>query len=249
MIDSTFIQKVVDLAPPTTIVVEDADGVKRTYSDKELFEVKPSPLGPRLPEPAKVSVSTLEGFISLIIEVGIEDIKESKDDYYIHVIDHENVGFFCKEADEHGRRLELIHATPVKFDKYPFAKWLDQEQFIVSVSAMFAQTDDKDYVLRIASCLTQEAGSVSEDDGFSQRVTIKQGMKQLEQAILRPQVQLAPFRTFPDVGQPVSPFVFRANDNKELALFEADGGKWKIDAIGIISRYLKQSAVGVDIVA
>jgi|SRR5579859_1922838 len=55
-------------------------------------------------------------------------------------------------------------------------------------------------------------------------------------------VQLAPYRTFRDIEQPVSTFLFRIQQSGEnmptFALFEADGGAWKIEAVQKIAARL-----------
>ena len=49
-----------------------------------------------------------------------------------------------------------------------------------------------------------------------------------------------------EVEQPASQFVFRVNKSANLALFEADGGKWKLDAVKNISDYLKTELANND---
>lgn len=53
-------------------------------------------------------------------------------------------------------------------------------------------------------------------------------------------VTLRPYRTFSEVEQPSSEFIFRINQLANMALFEADGGKWRLDAINNIANYLKE---------
>ena len=47
-----------------------------------------------------------------------------------------------------------------------------------------------------------------------------------------------------EVEQPRSEFIFRARDGRidgiELSLHEADGGKWKIDAMTSVKEYLEE---------
>ena len=54
---------------------------------------------------------------------------------------------------------------------------------------------------------------------------------------------LRPIRTFTEVKQPKSAFVFRmeqgSNETVNAALFEADGGAWKIEAMENIKDYLR----------
>ncbi len=46
--------------------------------------------------------------------------------------------------------------------------------------------------------------------------------------------------TFLEVEQPVSQFVFRMKDGPRAAIFEADGGAWRNQAIVNIREYLKE---------
>ena len=51
-------------------------------------------------------------------------------------------------------------------------------------------------------------------------------------------VLLKPYRTFIEVQQPESAFIFRMQDGPRAALFEADGGAWRIEAMENIRAYL-----------
>lgn len=71
---------------------------------------------------------------------------------------------------------------------------------------------------------------------------LKQGVASKAEAIVPSPCVLKPFRTFPEVEQPASKFIFRMRDGMrdtvEAALFEADGGAWKNEARANISTYL-----------
>lgn len=64
---------------------------------------------------------------------------------------------------------------------------------------------------------------------------------------------LRPYRTFREVEQPASEFVFRLRSlNGEVpwcALFEADGGKWKLDAVLKIKAWLEAEELKIPIIA
>ena len=49
----------------------------------------------------------------------------------------------------------------------------------------------------------------------------------------------SPYRTFIEVEQPESKFIFRMREGGACALFEADGGAWKLDAQNAVYEYLK----------
>jgi hypothetical protein len=252
MIDATFVKSITDLAQVETFVV---DG--KTYSTEPLYLVRePLPLQPpqpqqpvALPIPSHIAVTTLTGFAELVRQ-RVEKFDTS--DYVIQVVNEGEVALVKKYSDECGRRLKLIVAKPVPFEKYQYDKFLDQETFIVSINALFAATPDKDYILGIASNITDNATSVSEDNGISQKLTVKVGMQLADTITVRPQIDLAPYRIFPECQQPISKFVFRARGGKDpsFMLKEADGGIWKITAINEVRRVLATFALeGLEIIA
>ena len=105
-----------------------------------------------------------------------------------------------------------------------------------------SDNEDRELLLKFAGNI--KAGSVTEygDDGVTQKAIVKTGVANMSEAIVPNPVQLRPFRTFPEVEQPESGFIFRVknvdNDQVACALFEADGGAWKLKAIDNIKRYL-----------
>ena len=89
-------------------------------------------------------------------------------------------------------------------------------------------------------------GSIAEyqDTGISQKATLKTGIQESEDKLLPEKVILRPYRTFLEVEQHKSEFIFRAQDSRnngvQLALYEADGGRWKMDAMRAVKEYLME---------
>ena len=243
------IQKVLDISQPALHVVKDVNDIETSFSSKPLFQVKAEPPA----EPPAVKVVTLAGFADLVRawKADPDIAPELLEDWLIHIESEASVCLKRRLSDDWGRRQELIDARPVEFKKFAFGQWLDQEQFAIAVAALFADTPDKAYVLNMASVLTSDAASTSEDDGFTQRVNVKAGLKMKETVTLKPRVDLAPYRTFPEIPQPVSAFVFRARggDTPALMLVEADGGRWKIEAIAELRKAVEAFDLGIPIVA
>ena len=83
------------------------------------------------------------------------------------------------------------------------------------------------------------------DDGVSQKATVKTGIASKGDAIVPSPACLKPFRTFVEVDQPISSFIFRMKDDRcggiQCALFEADGGAWKVSAMASIKAYLTEA--------
>lgn len=206
----------------------------RAYTDKELKPLK---------EPLSdiIKVRTLSGFADLI-KAQVEAFKAEQ--FLIHIEDQKTVILKARTADKWGRRLEIIKATNEEENRFQFGQHLDHEAFIIGLQANFTSEGDRDYLLRIAANLTAEVVTNSEDDGISQKVGLKAGVTLKSTEILRPRVELAPFRTFREADQPKSEFLFRVKQSGEgkvptCALFEADGGAWKIAAMQNIAFWLK----------
>ena len=123
----------------------------------------------------------------------------------------------------------------IQYDYY-----MSSTDFNVYLQSKFEDTDDRDVVLNFASALKIDNGSEIVDNGVSQTTTVKTGVANLAKAKAPNPVTLRPYRTFAEVEQPASQFVFRIDKNAEMALFRADGGKWRLEAINNIANYLKE---------
>ncbi|MCP8859456.1 hypothetical protein LBW12_05385 [Latilactobacillus curvatus] len=76
---------------------------------------------------------------------------------------------------------------------------------------------------------------------MSQAVTIKTGVASVDQVKVPNPVGLAPYRTFNEVTQPTSNFVFRMREGMKSAIFEADGGAWKLEAMSNVKDFLTRN--------
>jgi hypothetical protein len=212
------------------------------YSDKELTLIYP-------PSPKAVECSTLQGLVDLF--VGNLDEANKKGDLFVHITSPTEVELLSRESDDWGRRRVWARTEYPKCESFRFGSWLDPESFIIAAQQHFQRVKienddgsfmkDLDYVLGIASKISAENATEHEDDGFAQRVAVRQGVALKAETILKPMVQLAPYRTFAEIDQVLSQFVFRAragNGAVTLALFEGDGGRWKIAAAAAIKAWL-----------
>lgn len=131
---------------------------------------------------------------------------------------------------------------------YNFDTWNGYEEFVINLRANFVPTDDTQNVIKmianIVNCDKQELT----DDGVSQSVRTQRGT-QVGMQEVKSIIKLAPFRTFADVEQPVSEFLFRIKDNgTRFGLFEADGGRWQLEAKKNIAEYIKGQFKGIETV-
>ncbi|MBP2621144.1 hypothetical protein ACVRXQ_12005 [Streptococcus panodentis] len=146
---------------------------------------------------------------------------------------------------DYGRRNQLVYVQAA-VPRIPFDNWHDQEEFNIMLQSMFIDDADRSIVLDFASHLKIEKGAEVQDNGVSQMATVRDGVASLSKAKTPNPVTLRPYRTFNEVEQPASQFIFRINKLADLALFEADGGKWQLEAISNIASYLTKELVGND---
>lgn len=240
------IDKILEVATANTFELTDALGTKATYSDKKLHQVKAEP--PALPD--RVDVTTINGFADLV-RAKLEFLADFSA-YVIHIEDEDTITLKGKATDNYGRRDVLIKATPVEFRSFDFGRWVEQESFAIGLASLFENTADRAYCLELAATMTDDATRQSNDDGFTQRVNVKRGLRVKDDVEVKPIVYLAPYRTFPELEQPTSGFVFRArvtDQGPALMLVEADGGRWKIDAIAKIRAAVEAMDLGIPVIA
>lgn len=101
-------------------------------------------------------------------------------------------------------------------------------------------------MLKVTGNIKEEVVKNVGDDGVSQSVVMKSGIASVTEAIVPNIVQLAPYRTFTEIDQPTSDFVFRMRTGVEVALYEADGGAWRNKAMQDIKTYLQSELEGID---
>jgi len=68
-------------------------------------------------------------------------------------------------------------------------------------------------------------------------LSIGSGVASVSEVRVPNPVSMKPYRTFVEVDQPESNFIFRMREGMQAALFEADGGAWKNVAMNNIKKY------------
>lgn len=242
-----FVSKILSLNAPN---VQTFGGL--SYVDKGMHLVTP-------PEPPAVECSTLQGLVDLF-DNGLDKITADK--VLFHVTSPCSVEIMAGEADDYGRRRVWAETKYQKCKEFAFGQWMDPESFIIACQQSFQRVKienedgsfakDLDYVLKIASGISAEQVQSNDDDGLAQRVAVKRGITLKEETILRPMVNLAPYRTFAEIDQVISQFVFRARigtGSINLALFEGDGGRWKLGAVANIKAWLEPKLANVPVIS
>jgi hypothetical protein len=145
----------------------------------------------------------------------------------------------------------LATAEPLIADAFPFDRFLDAEDFMIKALSRFERTEDLDAMLGLLGNLQSEAVRTSADDGVTQIVTVKKGVKVQDVAVKNP-VCLCPYRTFQDVAQPSSNYVLRLSNGEEgelprVGLWEVDDAQWKVRSIEAIQEFLQEALQGADV--
>lgn len=142
--------------------------------------------------------------------------------------------------DADRKREELVDVEAMIPD-FEYGRYMGNERFIIALQSKFIDNDDRALLLQFAGTVKDESIAQYGDDGVTQKATIKTGITSVRDAVVPNPVNLRPFRTFIEVEQPESAFVFRMKQGNgvECAIFEADGGAWKNAAMKSIKDYLQ----------
>lgn len=184
--------------------------------------------------PAKIGMHTLSGLVTAIktnrLEAGVASVQ---------VVSPIEVRVFSF-ADEFGNRPILAESKALIPD-FPFEQFINQEDFQIKMRSMFIQNNHRDILIKFAGDLVDNNEQAYSDDGITQKAIVKSGVASKTNAEVPSPAQLQPYRTFMEVAQPESEFIYRINNSNggmKMALFEADGGAWKLQAMKNIHDYL-----------
>ena len=172
------------------------------------------------------------------------------------VDDVNRVRLVSKLIGKDRERETLIEAKLRGVDTFSFGAFMTQEEFAIQFRSLFVPNadNDTDYVLSFVSKLSGGTAITTEDDGVTQQVGVSRGVsgKLTAKENAKPIVKLAPYRTFREIEQPESEFLLRtrlSDNTPTVALFEADGGAWRITAMKRIAEYIGSVCGDVQILA
>lgn len=205
----------------------------RQYVDKSLNPVKP-------PVQSDLDISTL---------TSIEDYfrdnpdKITLENAVVHIASCTKVSVISSVEgpwiQRHGYLTSQVNPKPFSFGRY-----MPIEDFMIAIQTYFVPDEVTDKLLRVVGNITDSAVVKLMDDGVTQTTEAKAGIARIENVQLPNPVNLAPYRTFLEVAQPSSAFVFRmkkssGSEGPTAALFEADGGNWQLESIKRVRDWLR----------
>ena len=136
----------------------------RTYVDKGLNPVEN-------PRPDTAEVHTLTAIVDLLaVKVG----RLVPGDVHLRVEGPTKVRLCSTSVDEWGNR-QFYASSEVSPPSFKYGEYVDHESFMIALQANFKPTPDRDYLLSVASSLTNEVVAQAEDNGIAQRVALRSG--------------------------------------------------------------------------
>lgn len=230
-------QVVKDLTLQTAELVTGADGVQ--YSRTQLFPVVYDP------QPKALEIQTLSG----LVEYVKNNKDEMKENDCFAIVDHARSVRIMGGLTKTMSRKTLVHAVITRQQEFQFGSWIEHEEFVIRLASLFVPNGPLGELTKFLSKVSADEGVTTEDDGITQRATLKSGLsgalKEGKQVPLR--VKLQPFRTFPEIDQPASEFLFRMRKSHSggvaCALFACDGEMWEKDCVVDIAAWLKKNLI------
>lgn len=200
-----------------------------TYSNNNLHVVE-------MPRPDVIELNTLTGLVEYI-KSNIDLLGGRK--YMIHIVSPTEVKFISSLYGNDIRRDILAIVNPllpnINFDRY-----IRAEEFNVMLQSSFVKNNDRDLLLKFSGNIQENTNRKTQDDGVTQVVEMKTGVTTISNVIVPNPVTLAPYRTFSEIEQVESDFIFRVKEGPLCAIFEADGGAWRNEVMKRIKDYLRE---------
>lgn len=203
----------------------------REYADQGLNPIKP-------PVQSDLDIMTLTA-----IEDYFRDNPDAiaLDKVVVHVKSHRNVVVVSAVSDEWLQRHSYLDSKTAP-ESFQYGQYMSIEKFMIALQSYFIQDDTTAMLLALVGNITDDTSIKYLDDGVTQQVQAKTGIARIGDVPLPNPVVLAPYRTFLEVLQPSSQFVFRLKkgDSGPLAaLFEADGGNWQLECVKLVRDWLR----------
>ncbi len=203
-----------------------------------------------VPEPAIPTVNTLAiGTLTGLADYLSHNVDVHKlEQLMIHVSTPTCVRLLGKVEGEDVKFRRNVHLSAVADGpRFAFGQFMDVETFHISLLTCFENFESREQLRAFVASIRENSVLEQVDDGIAQEVKTSRGVALMQTSQVRNPWNLRPYRTFLEVQQPDSDFILRIQKSSgdsptpKVALFEADGGKWKLDAMQRVSEWLKNN--------
>lgn len=210
-------------------IVKEING--KTYCNKNLTRYD------KQPAPDALEASSLSAMVEYI-----KSCREELGEHMIAYVESPTRVRLLSTLNKEAER-DCLFVCNAETSGFKNDSFYNQERFIIELQANFEVTADLETILKVAGNVEAKTTANYGDDGVSQKATIKSGIASKVDVLVPNPVTLKPYRTFLEVEQPESQFVFRISEEREQPVFklvEAEGGLWKLKAKGSIKAYLEE---------
>jgi hypothetical protein len=210
------------------------------YADRELFRIDADP---KLP--TALEFFTLAGLVDYLdAEYGEA---EPEDRPLVHVVSPVRVNVVSRLLGEHKHLRRHVAAAvchSATLEGFQFNQFVPLDTMAIALQTCFeAEVGDVEELRRFCASVRTTASIQLADDGVSQAVEAKSGIAAVQTTGVKNPWQLAPWRTFAEVAQPLSPFVlrFKEGEGKPIAgLFKTGDANWQVEAVKAIADKLRE---------
>lgn len=240
MVNGEFVDKILNIA-----------GKDHEVKEINGFTYHVSKNGVELVEEPKVDLTKLfslnqacKFIASLVSGDSAGEVINGKNHLLVNVINEKKVEIVdAMYGSDLGRNVYAELDASEIFPEFKSTVKMSQEEFIIELLTKFVQDDATLELLNLVSSVKSDNETSFKDSGFTQTVNVKAGVTLVNQKEIKNLFQLRTYRTFPEVEQPVIPYILRLHDGGRdgkplFALYPADGGQWKVEATKQIREYL-----------
>lgn len=141
-------------------------------------------------------------------------------------------------------RIETIAKADFSdvFDAFPTGEMLSQENMVLELMTKMERDPVTEAILKLISSVKAERLATSDDDGYSQTASFRTGVALTNEKDVKNLWQLRTYKTFPEIEQPLIPYVLRLHQRDEempkFSLNETGGGHWQVETTQKVRQFL-----------
>lgn len=251
VLDGDAVNAVADLARPIVhrenvhnkVVLTTRDNKSQVFDD------------PKEAEPSPIRATTLQAVVDFVgAQIAQKDVAVSvvsaqtaagegpfTEPVVVHIESPTSVKVLSPFVGSMRQRFTYLEASPL-LPKLILGEHMAMEPFMIQLMTCFMQSDERTDLQKLCSNLGYGIKSEVEDDGLSQSVAVKTATTRVASVTAKNPWQLAPYRSFSEIDQPETSYILRLKGDENVlptaALFEADGGIWRVTAIKRIGEWL-----------
>jgi hypothetical protein len=235
---SQFVDKLVSLGEIRTVEHEG-----NTYSNANLSRIKT----PNQADPNPLIFHSLGGLLHFLDDGLMQKDLPLPSDMLLHIVDPFAIHLLGRlQPDNENRRFcyAIARTTPMSFS---FGEYLNLEEMVLALQCEFRQNEERDALIQMLGSVASEHIREHNDDGMSQSIQIKTGLRLKSEVKVTNPIELIPYRTFRECEQVKSPFIVRFKARGEyppmMMLKDAGGEHWQLDAMINIRSWLEASNI------